>query len=294
MNYFVGYLPFEAGAFHTNSPLVLPPSADIAAEEDGEVFLIRWAKDGGFLISHMIISGLRPREAAFEVIPDQTYNLPELPIPERLLSELPQMHMYVDGPWLHPVDSDAGHRLHRISQEYLDSKSSPVVIGKRRTREKKEKGQKTAEEFFEALEKSADKRIGQGKFRDKLFRVYQGRCAISECSIDEVLSAVHIWDYSQGACQEVWNGILLRADIHLLFDRHQLRIFPGDPPIIVLDPAIQKAEPYKAFHLQLMRLPDPFEPQSNAELRRRWDTANEMFRAFPDPPKGRRKGDIVD
>src|SRR5947209_10008855 len=106
-------------------------------------------------------------------------------------------------------------------------------------------------------------------------RVYGGRCAITECSIDEVLSAAHILDYSVSECQEVWNGILLRADIHLLFDRHLLRIFPGDPPIVMLHPNIQKVELYKGLHLRRMRLPSPFDQRTNEELRRRWDAANQ-------------------
>jgi len=99
------------------------------------------------------------------------------------------------------------------------------------------------------------------------------------------LSAAHILDYSQSACQETWNGILLRADLHLLFDRHLLRIFPGNPPVAVLDNAIQESEAYKLFHLHPLQPPNPFDERTNEELRRRWEAANQAFRHF-DPPSG--------
>src|SRR5262249_19262409 len=59
--------------------------------------------------------------------------------------------------------------------------------------------------------------------QDALLAAYGRRCAISRCSIEACLSAAHIFDYSRSGCQEVWNGILLRADLHLLFDQHLLR-----------------------------------------------------------------------
>jgi hypothetical protein len=278
INYFVGY-----GAFVANSWMVRPYRARNPKKGD-VVFLISWAEAGPVLVGVFTIGELVEYEAAIGVVPKLLVVLPKLSVPSNLFPELElKGGEEKDGRWLHLIDEDTSRVLQRISQEYLDSADSPLSFGKKRTREKKEKRQKTAEEFFETIEKSANKRIGQGKFRDDLVRVYAGRCAITECPIDEVLSAAHIWDYSLSECQDVWNGILLRADIHLLFDRHLLRIFPGDPPLVMLDPDLQKSELYKNLNRHPMRLPKPFDPRTNAELLRRWDAANKMCRPFPDP-----------
>jgi putative restriction endonuclease len=48
--------------------------------------------------------------------------------------------------------------------------------------------------------------------------VYSGRCAITDCEIDDVLEAAHISPYSGRSSDQVCNGLLLRADVHTLFD----------------------------------------------------------------------------
>ncbi len=63
-------------------------------------------------------------------------------------------------------------------------------------------------------------RIGQQRFRNQLFDAYAGRCAVSGCNVDEALEAAHIENYSGPKSQIVSNGILLRRDLHSLFDAH--------------------------------------------------------------------------
>lgn len=63
-------------------------------------------------------------------------------------------------------------------------------------------------------------RIGRQRFRAQLFEAYTGRCAVSGCNVDEALEAAHIENYSGPKSQVVSNGILLRRDLHSLFDAH--------------------------------------------------------------------------
>ena len=63
-------------------------------------------------------------------------------------------------------------------------------------------------------------RIGQQRFRTELFEAYTGRCAVSGCNVNEALEAAHIENYSGPKSQVVSNGILLRRDLHSLFDAH--------------------------------------------------------------------------
>jgi hypothetical protein len=61
-------------------------------------------------------------------------------------------------------------------------------------------------------------RRGQRKFRDTLMVLYGGQCAISGINVKEALEAAHIIPYSGDQTDHPKNGLLLRADIHNLFD----------------------------------------------------------------------------
>ena len=62
-------------------------------------------------------------------------------------------------------------------------------------------------------------RQGQTKFRNTLLLTYQRRCAVSACNAEPVLEAAHIVPFRGQATHHVQNGLLLRSDIHTLFDR---------------------------------------------------------------------------
>lgn len=70
------------------------------------------------------------------------------------------------------------------------------------------------------------RREQQGRFRDELLRAYAGTCAITGTNVPEVLQAAHINPYRGRKSQVVNNGILLRADLHLLYDAHLISIEP--------------------------------------------------------------------
>lgn len=69
-------------------------------------------------------------------------------------------------------------------------------------------------------------RRGQREFRRKLFDAYNGRCAISGCAIEEILEAAHIVPYFGPETNHSQNGLLLRADLHTLFDLDLIWIDP--------------------------------------------------------------------
>jgi len=66
-------------------------------------------------------------------------------------------------------------------------------------------------------------RQGQPEFRDGLYALY-GKCMVTGCVDKQVLEACHIVPYSQSHDNSLENGLLLRADIHTLFDRKLIRI----------------------------------------------------------------------
>jgi transcriptional regulator with XRE-family HTH domain len=69
-------------------------------------------------------------------------------------------------------------------------------------------------------------RPGQKAFRDKLMQAYGGRCAITGCNNPTELEAAHIIPYGGPNSDHVCNGILLRVDLHALFDAYELSIEP--------------------------------------------------------------------
>jgi putative restriction endonuclease len=62
------------------------------------------------------------------------------------------------------------------------------------------------------------RRPGQSEFRIKLLEIYHGRCCISGYDAVEVLEAAHIIPYLGPKTNHPSNGLLLRADLHILFD----------------------------------------------------------------------------
>lgn len=68
-------------------------------------------------------------------------------------------------------------------------------------------------------------RLGQATFREALVGAY-GQCAVSREHSEPALDAAHIEPYSDGGPSTITNGLLLRADIHRLYDRHYVSVTP--------------------------------------------------------------------
>ncbi|SNS54468.1 HNH endonuclease [Geodermatophilus saharensis] len=69
-------------------------------------------------------------------------------------------------------------------------------------------------------------RRGQGAFRKSLLRTYGPVCAITGDCPEEVLEAGHLYSYAEVGVHHEHGGLLLRRDIHRLFDRGALAIEP--------------------------------------------------------------------
>lgn len=101
-------------------------------------------------------------------------------------------------------------------------------------------------------------RQGQPAFRATLLEAYAARCAVTGCRVPEALEAAHIIPYalsgSQGALPA--NGLLLRADIHALFDGGLIGFRPeSDGKVLVeVSPVIAETM-YGKMHARELRLP---------------------------------------
>jgi putative restriction endonuclease len=74
------------------------------------------------------------------------------------------------------------------------------------------------------MQRSVAVRRGQPQFRAQLIRLYNGRCCISGCDAEAALEAAHITPYKGDHTNTPQNGLLLRADLHTLFDLFELTI----------------------------------------------------------------------
>jgi hypothetical protein len=80
----------------------------------------------------------------------------------------------------------------------------------------------------EKINRSIAARRGQRAFRRNLLRRYGPSCMITGCQLLEIVEAAHIWPYRGDEDNHPENGLLLRADLHTLFDLDLLGINPND------------------------------------------------------------------
>ena len=70
------------------------------------------------------------------------------------------------------------------------------------------------------------RRLGQGAFRIFVTGAYSRKCAMSGEKALPVLQAAHIKPFNKHGPNRVDNGLLLRSDLHILFDRGYLTVTP--------------------------------------------------------------------
>jgi putative restriction endonuclease len=104
-------------------------------------------------------------------------------------------------------------------------------------------------------------RLGQGSFRVLVTDAYARRCAVSGERTLPVLQAAHIKPYAAGGEHQLSNGILLRSDLHTLFDKGYLGIDPKAMRILVssrIREQFENGRDYYSLEGKTLRLPgDP-------------------------------------
>lgn len=113
-------------------------------------------------------------------------------------------------------------------------------------------------------------RRGQSAFRENLIHAYSGCCAVTDCNAVEALEAAHIIRYSGHESNHPSNGLLLRADIHTLFDLQLIGINPEERSIVIAEPLI--GSNYEDLEGRTLKEPvsTAFRPTTNV-LKSRWD-----------------------
>ena len=99
-------------------------------------------------------------------------------------------------------------------------------------------------------------RRGQPAFRAALLAAYDGRCAVTGCNVEAVLEAAHISPYTEPSSDHACNGLLLRADIHTLFDCGLLAFDPATRQVVLAD----RLSGSEDAHLASQPLREPGDP----------------------------------
>ena len=104
----------------------------------------------------------------------------------------------------------------------------------------------------EKISQSIAVRRGQSTFRKNLIEAYRGKCAVTGTNVLETLEAAHIFPYNGIKTNHVTNGLLLRADIHTLFDIGLLSV--NKDYLVILSSSLNKSD-YAKYHGKKIRLP---------------------------------------
>lgn len=143
-----------------------------------------------------------------------------------------------------------------------------------------QEAERQVESFDPASQQDARQRVlaavlrrrGQSKFRAGLLRAYGGKCAITGCSVEAILEAAHVTPYLGPNTNALSNGILLRADLHTLWDLGLIAIEPKDMQLWI-SPSLAGSE-YAQYGGLL-----PFKPATRNEqlaglaLQQHWELA---------------------
>jgi putative restriction endonuclease len=101
-------------------------------------------------------------------------------------------------------------------------------------------------------------RLGQGSFRIMVTDAYQRRCAVTRERTLPALEAAHIKPYNDSGPHDVRNGVLLRSDIHKLFDTGYVTISPKYHFEVSrrIKEEFENGRDYYALHGKQIQLPD--------------------------------------
>jgi hypothetical protein len=115
----------------------------------------------------------------------------------------------------------------------------------------------------ETIAKAIATRRGQQKFRQDLLQTYY-KCLVTGCDAEDALEAAHIRPYFEERTFELSNGLLLRADIHTLFDLGMIAVDISRMTVI-LSPRLKRTKPYGKLHGKKLQFPSGTEGIADKE-----------------------------
>lgn len=105
-------------------------------------------------------------------------------------------------------------------------------------------------------------RNGQNIFKSRILKAYSNKCCITGEEIPELLEAAHIQNYRNSNSNHIQNGLLLRIDIHRLFDNNLLFI---DKNYIIHISNLVVNKTYRQYHGCKIQLPSVLSDHPSTE-----------------------------
>jgi putative restriction endonuclease len=121
-------------------------------------------------------------------------------------------------------------------------------------------------------------RLGQGAFRVAVTEAYGRQCAITGGKVLPALDAAHIRPYSEGGYHTKSNGILLRKDIHSVFDAGYATVDKKYRFVVSkkVKEVFNNGEEYLRLHGEVLRLPAGKSDWPNADFLQ-WHNLNRFL-----------------
>lgn len=88
-------------------------------------------------------------------------------------------------------------------------------------------------------------RKNQQTFKRELLKAYSNICMVTGSEIKQIIEAAHIIPFSEEQDHSIDNGLLLRSDIHKLFDKDLMGIHPEKLTVHFVNEAFEE---YKEYH----------------------------------------------
>ena len=89
----------------------------------------------------------------------------------------------------------------------------------------------------EDYKREVNQRKGQSEFKGKILKAYENKCCITGEICPELLEAAHLQSYLTESSNHIQNGILIRVDLHRLYDSGLL--FIDSNYIVHISPLIE-------------------------------------------------------
>ena len=154
----------------------------------------------------------------------------------------------------------------RMSADQADDEGLGEEFDDRRPDNEGEFDPTSIKDARDRIWRTVTQRRGQKVFRETLMIAYGGQCVISGCSIRDILEAAHIHPYLGPHTNNVTNGLLLRADLHTLFDCGLLTIDPEAMTVRIAQKLLDSE--YGVFDSRRLAAPkDPTQRPSKGALK---------------------------
>ncbi|WP_225755640.1 HNH endonuclease [Actinotalea sp. Marseille-Q4924] len=126
------------------------------------------------------------------------------------------------------------------------------------------------------VERLVKQRVGQQRFRERMLDRFGATCALTGDQPESVLDAAHLYTYAERPVHEDDGGLLLRADVHRLFDRLLVTFEPSTwtsrvaPVVLAAHPSLEALEGRRITVPERLRPRTELIEEHHVAARSRW------------------------